>query len=459
MIDLNQLLFKYGFYYPAVLLQGQNVPRYLRYLRETQRMPIASIEAVQLEKLRALVAYARANVPHYQGTLAGVSDRELLRDGAGVLPFLSKGDLQNNETSLIAIRERKRLFRKTTGGSTGQSVTIWKNAEAIAQEHAANWRGFEWAGIRIGDRQARFWGVAHRSRNRFRAHLIDFVGNRRRCSAFSFGEQDMREYTRLLNRFRPTYLYGYVSMLQSYAEYLTAARDRLEFQIRAVVPTSEVLTASHRKLFETAFKTSVFNEYGCGEFGTIAHECERGAMHINAENLIVEVLRDGLPCGPGEIGELVITDLNNFGMPLIRYRLSDFGSLSGAPCPCGRTLPVIEKIFGRAYDLVRNREGKVFHGEFFMYIFEDAKRLNLGVRSFQVVQKDVDSFVINVVPSDEYGPKTEEFVRNRIREKYSKTAEVAFKQMVEIPREASGKMRLIVAMKPVGRVRDEVVAQ
>jgi phenylacetate-CoA ligase len=267
----------------------------------------------------------------------------------------------------------------------------------------------------------------------------------------------MREYTRLLNRFRPRYLYGYVSMLAAYADYLASSKGKLEFELGAVVPTSEVLTPSHRKLFESVFGARVFNEYGCGELGTIAHECERGAMHINAENLIVEILRNDIPCRPGEVGEIVITELNNLAMPLIRYRLSDFGALSVDPCPCGRTLPVIEKIFGRAYDLVRNRDGKVFHGEFFMYIFEEAKRRKLGVRTFQVVQKAAESFVIKIVPGNEYGAETERFISDRIRQGFSRSADVAFMQVDEIPREASGKMRLIVAMQPVQALREDAL--
>jgi phenylacetate-CoA ligase len=447
-MDFNQLFFKYGVYYPCVLAQGQNVPAYLRLLRDTQWASTTWLEDFQSTKLEALLSYARAKVPYYQTALAnlpiesGLSGRDL-----SALPFVTKTHLQEKESHLTEKKRIRRLFRKTTGGSTGQSITVWKTATAIAHEHAANWRGFEWAGIRIGDRQGRFWGVSHNRPNRLRSSFVDFVANRRRCSAFAFREEDMLAYTISLNRFRPRYLYGYVSMLAAYAEYLNASRNKLEFELRAVVPTSEVLTAYHRKLFEEAFGAKVFNEYGCGELGTIAHECERGSMHINAENLIVEILRNDRPCLPGEVGEIVVTELNNFAMPLIRYRLSDFGSFSSLPCPCGRTLPVIEKIFGRAYDLIRNSEGKVFHGEFFMYIFEEARRRNLGIRSFQVVQEDFKHFVIRVVPDDQYGPETERLVKDRIASGYSKNVEVNFVHVQEIPRELSGKIRLIVGMR------------
>ena len=249
----------------------------------------------------------------------------------------------------------------------------------------------------------------------------------------------MREYTEILNRFRPRYFYGYVSMLAAYAEYLRSSGNRLQFDLHAVVSTSEVLTSYHRTLFEQTFGAQVFNEYGCGELGTIAHECEHGSMHINAENLIVEILRGDNACAPHEVGEIVATELNNAGMPLIRYRLGDFAAFSDRPCSCGRTLPVIESIAGRAYDLIYNKEGRMFHGEFFMYIFEELKRRNLGVRSFQVVQKNFDHIVVNIVPASEYDIEVERIVSTRIRKGYGKDVEVTFVYRPDIPRDVPAK--------------------
>jgi phenylacetate-CoA ligase len=447
-MDVNQLFFKYGIYFPAVLVQGQKVPLHLRSLNKTQWAPPDRLEAIQNKKLQALLAYAKSAIPYYQESLRGVAiESRFSLERLATLPFVKKAELQANQKCFVQTRGAARLTRKTTGGSTGQAVTIWKTAEAIAQEHAANWRGFDWAGISIGDRQARFWGVAFRKKDRLKARIADFIANRKRCSAFSFAEREMLIYTRRLNRFKPRYFYGYVSMLTAYADYLRSSGDRLGFDLQAVIPTSEVLTSYHRQLFQDSFGARVFNEYGCGELGTIAHECEKGSMHVNAENLIIEILKGDRPCGPHEIGEIVATDLNNTGMPLVRYRLGDFGSLSSAPCPCGRTLPIIENIAGRAYDLVYNRDGRMFHGEFFMYIFEEVKRENLGIGSFQVVQKDFEHFIVKVVPTSGYRAETERLISERIRQGYGSYAQISFVPVSEIGREPSGKMRLIVGME------------
>ncbi len=144
----------------------------------------------------------------------------------------------------------------------------------MAWELATTWRGYSWAGIEMGDRQARFWGVPLTERERLRAKLIDFIANRKRCSAFSFGREDMEKYTKRLLSFGPTYFYGYVSMLEAYANFFEQMGKRAPFDPKCIVTTSEVLTEYHRRLFERVFSKRVYNKYGCGELGSVAHECE-----------------------------------------------------------------------------------------------------------------------------------------------------------------------------------------
>ena len=95
---------------------------------------------------------------------------------------------------------------------------------------------------------------------------------------------------------------------------------------------------------------------------------------------------------------------------------------------------------------MRNREGKLFHGEFMMYIFEEAQRRNLGVNAFQVIQKDLGTFKVRIVPGVAYGPATEEFISNKVRERFDHEAVIEFEKAEKIERAASGKMRLIVGM-------------
>jgi phenylacetate-CoA ligase len=443
-MTLDRAFFRYAVYAPVTWARGERYSHYLKQFEQSQWTDPNRLRELQERKLNALVDWACARVPLYRERIDRTQlPKRLALDDLPRLPTLSKTDVRDRAPELRAPCG-ERVTLKTTGGSTGQPVTIAKSRTATAQELAAMWRGWGWAGVDVGDRQARFWGVPLTSLGRWRAKLIDVVSHRRRFSAFSLSEADMAAYTAALNRFQPDYVYGYVSILREYASYLTT-NGSAAFRPKVVFATSEVLTAQDRRAIAAGFGCPVFEEYGCGELGNLAHECDRGSLHLSAENLIVEILPKSLG---SDSGDVVVTELNNLAMPLLRYRLGDVATSRADDCPCGRTLPRIAGVAGRAYDIVYNREGRMFHGEFFMYILEEAKQRSLGIQAFQVVQHDFERFTIRVQAGTGYGPEAEALVRDRIRQGYGAYAHVSFEPVPGIHREPSGKMRLIVGCGP-----------
>ena len=441
-IRLDRLLFRHAIYMPAVWVRGEPLSRCLRELEQSQWQSQEALRTLQERKLNELVTTAVTHAPYYRERIDPTRHPKWLTlDDLDHLPTLTKDDLSKYWSQLRNPHIR-RITAKTTGGSTGQAVTVAKSRLSTAYELAAMWRGWAWAGISLGDRQARFWGVPMSTRAHWRSRLIDFVSHRKRFSAFGMTPASMADITQSLNRFQPDFAYGYVSVLEEFAAFLSAAGGR-RFHPKAVIATSEILTSAQRATISAGFGCPVFEEYGCGELGNIAHECEHGRLHVCSENVIVEVLGTNTAATP-KVGELVVTELNNHAMPLIRYRLRDFGYLTDAQCACGRPLPILGGVAGRAYDLVFNREGKLFHGEFFMYIFEDAKKRGLGIDAFQVVQQDTDNFLIRVKPGAGYSDGSERFVTERIRHGYGNYARVHFESVESITRERSGKLRLII---------------
>jgi len=446
-MDFQERLSRDLVYHPVTWFYAGGIAARIRALQASQHWPRARLLAHQTERLRALVRHATRSVPAYRTLAEG--DAGPVTDVADVarLPFVLKTDIQSRAADFLSRDRLGSLRRKTTGGSTGVPVTIWKTRGSMLHELAATWRGYGWAGVGPGERQARFWGVPFVARDRGKTRLIDTVCNRRRLSAFAFGPADMDRYGEDLRRFRPRYFYGYVSMLTAFAEHVRQRGGSAWPDLRCVITTSEVLGEAQRALLAETFGVPVYNEYGCGELGTIAHECERGGLHVNDENLLLEVLDGQRPCAPGETGELVVTELNNYAMPLIRYRTGDFGAIAAAPCPCGRALTVLEKVHGRAYDFVTTRDGRRFHGEFIMYIFEEAKRLDLGIEQFQVEQRGHDDFLIRIVPGRGYDERARQLVRTRIQGRFDPTARVEFAEVASIARERSGKLRLIIGYR------------
>ncbi|MDD5718780.1 MAG: hypothetical protein PHQ53_03730 [Candidatus Krumholzibacteria bacterium] len=429
-------------YKGIVALEAGPIDPPLRQLMKSQHASQEELLAIRSSRLQALIDHARHHVSRYRGYPPVLRPEDL-----NALPFVEKAHIQNRPEEFISRIAGRRLIKKTTGGSTGEPVTIWKDRQAWLWELAATWRGYSWAGIAIGDAQARFWGVPFRERDQRRAQLIDRICHRHRLSAFGFDAEAIDRYIEELRRFQPAYFYGYVSMISEFADHLV--RHDLDWRppLQCIITTSEVLTEPVRLKLEDVFQTRVYNEYGCGELGTIAHECDAGSMHVSAENMIVEIVDGERVCAAGEPGEVVVSELNNRAMPLVRYRLGDFATLSTATCPCGCTLPVLSGIHGRSYDMVRNRRGERFHGELLMYIFEEIKRKGGGLRQFQVIQESLDSFRIRVVPDGEYGPATEALIRKRLREHFGADSEIHFDIVECIEREPSGKMRLVIGLE------------
>ena len=177
------------------------------------------------------------------------------------------------------------------------------------------------------------------------------------------------------------------------------ARHIEENGIKNITPqkilcTNEVLDSKARELIERTFNIKVFESYGCTEIPHIAWECKyHTGLHINMDNVLVEILKDGIECASHEIGHIVVTAFNNKVLPLIRYDLGDLGAFSGEVCPCGRQFPLLERIYGRTFDLLYLPNGKILHP----WILINALKRILTIKQFQIIQEKEDFFKIKVV--------------------------------------------------------------
>jgi phenylacetate-CoA ligase len=437
---MNKNISKYLFYYPSTIAKGENIKKYLSIYEKFQYSSENNMIEYQLYHLKRLLRYAKNKSPFYSNSLKEYNLSDLNRlSQLDTLPELNKTDLSENSSSIKTRGKGLFVSEKTTGGSTGQAVTLLKNSDALARERAATWRAYKWAGVSIGEPQARFWGVPLNHNRRILHNVIDFISNRKRLSAFNINKNSLLTYLDILRKFNPSYLYGYVSFIDTFCNFIKSMHTELPKSVKTIITTSEVLTDSIRRNIENITGLKVFNEYGCGEVGSIAHECEYGNMHIMADNLIVEI--DSIEKNNG-CGEILVTDLFNYATPIIRYRLGDFGSISREKCKCGRTLPVLDKIYGRAYDLVVDNFGNKVHPEIIMYIFEDFKNRFGGIRHFQVIQNINKQIIIKIVIKNESNKETlEKFISQEILKRLG--LETRFEYVNHIPREKSGKMRLI----------------
>lgn len=431
----------------AVALRGETgMYDALHELEDLQWASTDELRRRQTRRLEDILDHAFRQVPYYRDTW----DIEEIPPSTGVLdllrrlPLVTKKALQERADDLVADDPPLRTIRKTTGGSTGQPVTVLKNSDAVARERAASWLAYGWNGVEIGDRGARFWGSpTNMGVRRLRFALADLVMNRLRFSAFAYSDEDLEVYWQKCLRARPDYFYGYVSMLTEFARHLQSrGHEGRRLDLKLVITTSEALTEPQRTLLESVFGAPVQNEYGCGEVGPIAYECPRGSLHLMSENVLVEVLTsDGRRAAVGESGEVVVTDLNNRAMPLIRYRVGD-RAVIGESCSCGRGFPVLERVWGRAYDFVRDRDGRRYHGEYFMYLFEDLRDRGATITQFRVTQETDRDLRFEIVAPDTLGKEHATYLRSRLGQDMP-GMKVTIDSVSSIERASSGKTRVI----------------
>jgi phenylacetate-CoA ligase len=262
------------------------------------------------------------------------------------------------------------------------------------------------------------------------------VGRRTYVSVFDSLDSQLDQ----LERLQPDFLLGFPSALRQVAE---AIENRSEPRIRprVICTFAEVLDRDTRRVIESAFGLPVFDWYNCTEFGSIAWQCRySGAMHIDADSLIVEVVRqDGAKAAPGEIGTLVCTAFDSHAVPFIRYAIGDLGMLTNVSCECGCAFPILGMIEGRTVDQIRRSDGVVISP----YQFTCSLELVQGIAQYQVTQEILEQLTVRLVPGRGFEPATTDEVLTRCRAILGEGTAVTVQVVDSIPREPSGKFRVV----------------
>jgi phenylacetate-CoA ligase len=419
--------------------------RTLRAMRLTQWDTPDVIRARQEADLRTIIAHAAATCPYYRDAWAAAGiDPAAIRTVADLarLPILSKDDIRQNQDGLISSRHRKQDLRKAkTGGSTGVSLEVFCDEPGIQQRAAAALRSDEWSGWRLGQPMAAVWGnppVARTLKNKLRATLKDRIIY---LDTMRIDEPALERFLAEWKRMRPGLLFGHAHSLFILAEYLRDHGKTLD--PRGIVATSMMLLEAERRVIEAACGVPVTNRYGCEEVSLIACECEQHrGLHLNADHVITEFLRDdGTPCAPGQDGRLVVTELVNFGQPLIRYELGDRGVPSDRACPCGRGLPLMEQVTGRTADFLWAEGGFRVQG---ISIIENTLTKLSGIRQMQIVQEEPLRLQVHLVPGPGWDDGVARELTETLRGILGQGMAVDLLPTDRIPQEKNGKYRFTI---------------
>jgi len=411
----------------------------LHQLEQNQWQPAEVIERQQLLQLTALQRHAWATVPWYREAWKDCFDPQAPATGDALrrLPLLTRGHLRDHFDLLKSSncpREHGQVGRQRTSGSTGAPVAFLVTAFTSLYWRVFTLRDHLWhrrdlsktlAVVRFGSKleRASNWGAATAGLVQTGPAISNAIN------------LDAAEILTWLDAERPGYFFTHPSLLHTLARLSIRDGIRLEGLTEART-LAESISPDLRDLCREAWNVPLTDVYSSTDAGYMALQCpEHTHYHVQSEGVLLEVLdAQGKPCGPGAIGRVVVTTLQNFAMPLIRYEIGDYAEV-GPPCPCGRGLPVLNRILGRVRNMIVTPEGKTFWPAFGPLRLSEI----LPIRQFQFIQRTRTLIEGRFVVDRPLDAAQEALLRERVLSKIPAGIELTVTYCDRIERSASGK--------------------
>lgn len=399
------------------------------------------------KKLKNILEYAVNYTDYYQQSILKIKSNQI-QPSLDMFPILTKELINNHSTELISRQfiNKSRMKKNSTSGSTGVKLNFFSDKKTDVIRHACSFRSNTWTGWDFGEPQVILWGAIHdfKKLNSLKKKILNsrILFNSSMLSSYDMTTKNMMEYIEIINKFKPTIITAYPSSLELFANFIMKNNYQIHSP-KGIITSGETLFPFQREKIQDVFRCQVHNRYGCREVGHIACECEQqNGLHISSDHVYVEVVnKEGRPCKPGEVGEILITDLDNFVFPFIRYKIGDIGALSEKRCNCGRSLPLLEKIEGRTFDIIVGQNGNHLPGTFFTLL---KYKVN-GLEQFQIFQEQVDKIKVIVKRCKEFDDIQQKILINCIKEKLGDNTIVEIEQVDKIEVKESGKFHWVTS--------------
>jgi phenylacetate-CoA ligase len=417
---------------------------HLLKLFKNQWLTHEELEQLQQRKLQKIIKHAYERVSYYHRLFNSLGIRPGdIKSGKHLryIPITSREQIQSLPINEIVARGVKlsNYCRVRTSGSTGMPLEVIKSKKETELSSLVIWRSFLANGCRLTDK--RVMVTVPRNPHKYWFQYLGIM--RKNCiSAFDSPEDQIKQ----ARQFKPDFIWGYPSSLRRIAEEIKK-RDIEDISPRGIVTGGEHLDQTTRQIIQSAFPSKVVDFYSSEEFGNIAWECDHHeGYHINIDSLVVEIVNNGKSARSGEKGEVIITSLDSYAMPLIRYAIGDIAISGEGLCSCGRGLPLLKSIEGRADDLVVFSNGTVVSFSELVYVL----RAIPGVLQFRVIQKKIDNFLVQVKIKRSF---TQETVIKKVRQEMTRIlrpqSSFEIQTLDEIPKDPSGKTRSVISyIKP-----------
>jgi len=379
-----------------------NTLKYYEKLRKLQWNTMEENREIQRKKLHMLIKYANQNIPYYKRMIKEDNiefTEDTIFDDIKKFPVLTKELIRKHFDELYIFKDNT-YYRNTSGGSTGKAVVFYQDKEYLDWANATKRLFNEWAGRRIGDPMIKLWGSLRdilEGGQGFKGYLRQQISGVTILNSYRMNEREMYEYVKRINNIKPRLLLAFPNSIDELARFIQKHHLSI-YSPPAIMTSGGLLYPEVEVRIKEVFQAPVFNRYGSREVGDIACNCEENqGLHVIPNIHYIEILNNReKEVKAGEIGEIVITSLTNYSMPLIRYKIEDRGILSKKECSCGRGFPLLEKVEGRIRSMFRNKQGDLIDSGLFirLFFFRD------NIKQFQVIQESLDQITINLVLKD-----------------------------------------------------------
>jgi len=417
---------------------GKTYYDYLKYLDKIHKLSREELETLQFNELMKLLNNTVEKSKFYRELYEGIDINSFKSiDDLKKLPMVTKEMIRQNIDDVITI-PKSGASVSNTGGTTGKSLTVYNRPEDIQKRMAT----LDYFKMKHGFRnmemkKATFMGkhiVPPTQKKkvfwRYNAAIKQMV-----YSAYNISEDNIPYYIESLNKFKPNAIDGYPSSMYEIALFMLRNNIKFEFKPVAIFPTAETVTEEYRRVIEKAFGAEIRDQYASSEGAPFVWECECGNYHYDITTGVIENMEDS--------NEVLVTSFTTYGTPLIRYRIGDsiiFENINKV-CECGFNTPLVKSIEGRAIDYLYSTKGAKIN---LANVANIVKSMPNTIIKTQIVQDALNHIVVKVVVDGEFKDKHSEELTDVIKHRFGGEMKVDFEVVDDIPREKSGKYKLIV---------------
>jgi len=385
------------------------------------------LKEFQQQKLKELILHAYKNVPYYTKIFKKIKiikNNEVDLTKFKKIPILTKEIIRKNFKDLTSKnKDQKKIIYTKTSGSTGKNLTVMHDENFFCWSMATD-RHFFNKIVRVNkdnNKEVQLWGSKKDLTLGFKGMIIDWLFNRKSIHSAFLTVDNIR----LIQRYKPKFIFGYANSIYQICK--LAKKNNLKFpKVQTIIPIGEMLTPPMRKTIEKSFRTKAYDLYGCREQGLISGEDGTSSKTCPFYNYIETI-------GSRKEKDIVITNLHNKVMPIIRYKVEDIGIPDKIDIDLG--VLSFKDINGRKIDYFAKRNGEIINGFLFYHILIREK----WIRQFKIIQEDYEKIRLLIVKEREPKKEEKDKIETSIKQVLENNCTIEWNFVSEIPRTSSGK--------------------